>query len=74
MTKGKDVSEKTHLSANDLCELLNRSKTTIYSLLNKGEIPGAKVGGKWIVLREDLDDYLKSLAAENKKYPDVNDF
>ena len=50
--------EKENLTVKDVAEYLNRSETTIYNMLNKGELPGIKLGGKWIVRKKDLDEFL----------------
>ena len=49
---------KENLTVKDVAEYLNRSETTIYNMLNNGELPGIKLGGKWIVRKKDLDDFL----------------
>ena len=60
---------KENLTVKDVAEYLNRSETTIYNMLNNGELPGIKLGGKWIVRKNDLDkfldDLLKNKANEN---------
>ena len=66
--EGKFVN-KENLTVKDVAEYLNRSETTIYNMLNNGELPGIKLGGKWIVRKNDLDkfldDLLKNKANEN---------
>ncbi len=49
---------KENLTVKDVAEYLNRSETTIYNMLNNGELPGIKLGGKWIVRKKDLDEFL----------------
>lgn len=56
---------KENLTVKDVAEYLNRSETTIYNMLNNGDLPGIKLGGKWIVRKRDLDTFLDSLL-ENK--------
>jgi excisionase family DNA binding protein len=50
--------EKENLTVKDVAQYLNRSETTIYNMLNEGELPGIKLGGKWIVRKKDLDEFL----------------
>ncbi|GAB6099016.1 hypothetical protein JCM16358_08950 [Halanaerocella petrolearia] len=50
--------EKDNLTVKDVAEYLNRSETTIYNMLNNGQLPGIKLGGKWIVRKKDLDKFL----------------
>ena len=40
---------KENLTVREVAEYLNRSETTIYNMLNNGELPGIKLGGKWVV-------------------------
>ncbi len=50
---------KENFTVKDVAEYLNRSETTIYNMLNNEELPGIKLGGKWIVRKKDLDDFFK---------------
>lgn len=52
---------KENLTVKDVADYLNRSETTIYNMLNNGELPGIKLGGKWIVRKKDLDDFLNNM-------------
>jgi excisionase family DNA binding protein len=56
--------ENSNLTVREVAQYLNRSETTIYNMLNQGEIPGIKLGGKWIVRKEDLDSFLDDKMAE----------
>ncbi|WP_027339081.1 helix-turn-helix domain-containing protein [Halonatronum saccharophilum] len=49
---------KENFTVKDVAEYLNRSETTIYNMLNNNELPGIKLGGKWIVRKKDLDNFL----------------
>ncbi len=57
---------KENLTVKDVAEYLNRSETTIYNMLNNGDIPGIKLGGKWIVRKSDLDNFLDQQLAEQQ--------
>ncbi|GAB6139189.1 helix-turn-helix domain-containing protein [Halanaerobaculum tunisiense] len=50
--------DKENMTVKDVAKYLNRSETTIYNMLNNGDLPGIKLGGKWIVRKKDLDDFL----------------
>ncbi|MFW6030216.1 MAG: helix-turn-helix domain-containing protein [Halanaerobiales bacterium] len=39
------------LGVKDLKELLPHSETKIYLMLESGELPGRKIGGKWVIQR-----------------------
>ena len=50
-----------------LAQILGRSESQIRALLRSGQIPGRKIGGRWIVSRRAL---LASLTAESSEAPD----
>lgn len=52
---------KDNLTVKDVAKYLNRSETTIYNMLNNSELPGIKLGGKWIVRKKDLDSFLDDM-------------
>lgn len=47
------------LTTTDVAELLGVSEQTVLRWLRKGELPGYKLPRGWIVLREDLREYLR---------------
>jgi excisionase family DNA binding protein len=53
------------LTAAEAAELLKIKMDTLYSLVEKDELPGAKVGGQWRFLEEDIVDWFKSKSAIN---------
>ena len=48
------------LSSTDAADFLQVTAETLYGLLEKEGLPGAKVGGQWRFLEEDLIDWFKS--------------
>jgi len=42
----------------ELCEALDISDKTLSKILKSGELKGRKVGRRWTVTREALEDYL----------------
>ncbi|MFW6009129.1 MAG: helix-turn-helix domain-containing protein [archaeon] len=42
------------LEVKDLCKLLPHSSTKIYLMLESGELPGRKLGGKWVISRDQF--------------------
>ncbi|MFL2002067.1 helix-turn-helix domain-containing protein [Microbacterium sp. A1-JK] len=46
------------LSHHDLAQLLRKSKQTVYTYLERGVIPGAFVGGRWVVHKWQVRDRL----------------
>jgi len=57
---------KENLTVREVAEYLNRSETTIYNMLNNGELPGIKLGGKWVVRKSDLDSFLDEKLKEQQ--------
>lgn len=57
---------KENLTVKDVAKYLNRSETTIYNMLNNCELPGIKLGGKWIVRKKDLDSFLNNMLEEQQ--------
>ena len=51
------------LTIRELAKYLNVTERTIYNLLDRGELPGFKVGVNWRFKREDIDKWIE----ENKK-------
>ena len=48
------------MTAKEAMDALGIGKTLMYSLLNSGEIPAVRVGGKiWRISRKALSDYAK---------------
>ena len=47
-----------HLTVQHLTKLLGKERTTIYKWLHEGALPGYRVGGSWVVLRDEVKDLL----------------
>ena len=48
------------LTIEDLAEYLKISKSTLYKLAQRGELPGIKVGRHWRFHKNAVDEWLKS--------------
>lgn len=46
------------LSLKEMMKLLNIGKNTALSLLHENIIEGHKVGGKWLIMKEDIIEYI----------------
>ena len=58
----------TAMTVQDVAEYLNVDPKTVYRMVNRGELPGFKVGGSWRFRREDMDEWIaKQKAAATKK-------
>jgi len=60
------------LTPKDLKELLPISDTKVYTLLERGEIPARKIGGKWAIPRDQFlawfhGSHIKSEEREHRK-------
>jgi excisionase family DNA binding protein len=47
------------LTTNQLLELLQVDRTTVYRMLSEGRVPGFKVGGQWRFSRQEIEAWLK---------------
>lgn len=47
------------LTLPDVAQLLKVAEKTIYTMAQKGLMPGFKVGGQWRFKREDLDQWIE---------------
>lgn len=57
------------MSVPQIAEVLGRPVSTIYKWLNDGTIPGSKVGGSWVVWRDEV----KELVASGRNLPAEDD-
>lgn len=59
------------LTIDDLVVYLKMGKTKLYTMAQKGEIPGSKIGSQWRFDREEIDEWIKSgRAAKQDKQQD----
>jgi putative molybdopterin biosynthesis protein len=56
----ENMQEKKALSTQDVADILQVSKSTIYGLIKKGEISSYKVGRKVRFTENDVQDYIQS--------------
>ena len=47
------------LTIKELARYLNVTERTIYNLLERGELPGFKVGANWRFRKEDIDKWIE---------------
>lgn len=48
------------LTIDDLAAYLKMGRTKLYTMAQRGEIPGNKVGSQWRFDREEIDTWIKS--------------
>lgn len=64
------------LSVAQVSEILGIGRATTYTWLNEGKIPGFKVHGAWVILRDELKDLIASgrnLAPPDDDVPPVEE-
>ncbi len=49
------------LTVEELAAYLKMSRTKLYSMTQKGEIPASKIGNLWRFDRDEIDEWMKSL-------------
>lgn len=55
------------VSRRQAAEMLGVSEKTIERLINRGELPGFRVGWKWRVMLSDLEAYVSRQQADERK-------
>lgn len=60
---------KLSLSVEEVVSATGLGRTKIYALLRSGKLKARKVGARTIILKDDLDDFLKGL--ESYPHPKV---
>ena len=57
------------LTIDELATYLKMGRTTLYTMAQKGVIPGSKIGKKWRFDREEIDEWIKSGQAAGNNNP-----
>ena len=55
------------MSFNEVREFLGRGNTWLYDQLQRGELPGHKIAGKWVVYPSELKKYLNRQYSNQKR-------
>ncbi len=56
------------LTIKQIAQYLNVTERTIYNLLQRGELPGFKVGMAWRFRKEDIDKWIqRNMKKQNRK-------
>jgi len=58
------------LTIKELAKYLNVTERTIYNLLERGELPGFKVGANWRFRKEDIDKWIEQNMKNKTKEKD----
>jgi putative molybdopterin biosynthesis protein len=62
-----DMRPNDFYTIDDVAERLRISKTTVFRLLDRKELPGYKIGGQWRISPKQLDNYLESVENGQKQ-------
>ena len=53
------MEKKDIIRVDEAADLLSKHPDTVRTLLRKGELPGRKIGREWIMLKSELEKYLR---------------
>ncbi len=53
------MSQDDILTVSDVANLLKVAEKTVYGLVQKGDLPGFKVGGQWRFSRTAIDSWIE---------------
>lgn len=67
MANKERLLDKIALSPREVAKMAGMSHQTIYNLINARKLPAHKQGARTVVLREDLDRYLRTLPRHQGK-------
>jgi len=59
------------MTLSQLAEYLQLGKSTVYKMVQKGEIPGIKIANQWRFDKKEIDEWIKrqkSLKGDRKKW------
>ena len=60
------------LTIEELSGYLKMSRSKLYQMAQKGELPGSKIGTQWRFDRDEIDDWMKSLRQTAQQKASVN--
>ncbi len=53
------INDKTFYSVSEVSQVFNITTASVRNYIRQGHLKGQKVMGRWIVLAEGLDEFLK---------------
>jgi excisionase family DNA binding protein len=59
------------MTLSQLAEYLQLGKSTVYKMVQKGEIPGIKIANQWRFKKEDIDKWLNKTKIKQTKLKGV---
>lgn len=58
------ADSETTVGLEEAAAFLRADRTTVMALIPSGELPAAKIGRPWVILKSDLVDYLRKESAK----------
>lgn len=55
------------LTITEATKMLKLNRTTLYTLIKKGEIPAIRLGSQWRIPKEELEKLIGNSTSKNKK-------
>lgn len=67
--RAMELAVKTNLSPDEAAEYITLGKDYVYNLLSSGEMPGSKIGTRWVIPRKELEAWVHAhhFTPENKE-------
>ena len=59
----------THLEVKHVATILGKSTTAVYELLRNGDVPAYKVGGSWLILRDEVQEAIENSSNQQLQPP-----
>jgi len=59
-----DINDRLALKVKEACAVSGLGQTTLYEAMQSGALPYIKVGASRLIMRVDLEDFLKSHRVE----------
>lgn len=53
------MESKEYMNATETAAMLGVSKSLLYKILKQPDFPACRLGGKWIISREGVEEWLK---------------
>jgi excisionase family DNA binding protein len=61
------MKEESLLTTKEVARYLHVVQLTVYRMIDRGDLPAVKVGSRWRIRRQDLEDYLSRSASQPKE-------
>ena len=61
------MDKDTLLTTGEVARYLHVVPITVYRMIDRGDLPAIKVGSRWRIRRQDLEDYLSRSTSQPKE-------